>query len=202
MKTTLLQETIMRRSHSFLLLAMLAALSLNAVADPYVGASVGSVKYTIDFSSLGGSTVDETGTGTKLYAGYSFNKYYAAEAAYYNFAEASVGAAETAPGSGTFVSGSASVDGFGAYAVGMYPVSKEFNLMAKLGLLSWNADLNFNDITGTDVSASNSGTDVAYALAASYAFTKELLVVAEWESFNTDNPELSMFSLGFRVNFR
>ncbi len=87
--------------------------------------------------------------------------------------------------------------GVGAYAVGMYPVSKKVNLMAKLGILSWDADLQANNNTAT-----NDGTDVAYALAASYGFTKELLVTAEWESFDSDNPELSMLSLGFRFNFR
>jgi len=168
-----------------------------AIADPYVGIGIGSADYKVDFTSLGGGNIEESGTGTKFYGGYSFNKYYAAEAAYYNFAEASVGAVETSPNSGVFTSAAASMKGVGAYAVGMYPVSKKFNLMAKLGLLRWDADISVNANAG-----SNSGTDAAYALAASYAFTKELLVTAEWESFNTDNPEVTMLSLGFRVNFR
>lgn len=113
----------------------------------------------------------------------------------YNFAEASVGAFEVSPGN--FASGSVSMKGVGAYAVGMYSVSKKANLIAKLGVLSWDADLQTNNTTGT-----NDGTDVAYALAASYGFTKKLLVTAEWESFDSDNPELSMFSVGFKFIFR
>ena len=89
------------------------------------------------------------------------------------------------------------MNGVGAYAVGMYPVSKKVNLVAKLGMLRWDADLTVNNST-----ASNDGTDAAYALAASYAFTKELLLVAEWEWFNTDNPQVSLLSAGFRFNFR
>ena len=130
----------------------------------------------------------------KVYAGYNFNKSYAAELSIYNFSEASVGSVETAPGSGTFVSAEASMKGIGAYAVGMYPLSKNVSLMAKLGVLSWDADIRIDNTNGQ-----NDGTDVAYALAASYAFTKEFLAIAEWESFDSDNPELSMLSIGFKV---
>jgi hypothetical protein len=69
--------------------------------------------------------------------------------------------------------------------------------MAKLGVLDWDADLTVNNTTGQ-----NSGTDAAYGVAASYAFTKALLATFEWEYYNTDNPELTMLSLGFRFVFR
>ena len=174
--------------------ASLASIS-TAAAESYVGFGVGSASYKADLSSLGGGSLDDDGTGTKLYIGYLFNKYFAAEANAYNFAEASVGAIEVSPG--TFASASVSMKGFGAYAVAMYPVSKKVNLMAKLGVLNWDADLQVNDTRGE-----NDGTDAAYALAASYAITKELSVAAEWESFNSDNPELSMLSLGFKFIFR
>lgn len=167
-------------------------------ADPYIGLSAGSADYTVDLSSLNPSSqFEDDGTGTKIYGGYTFGDYFAAELSYYNFAEASVGALETSPGSGNFVSGSADMTGFGAYAIGIYPASKSVNLMAKLGVLNWNADLSFNDRKG-----SNDGTDLAFAVAASYAFTKELLGVAEWESFDTDNPEVSLLSIGFRFVFK
>jgi OOP family OmpA-OmpF porin len=176
----------------FFISFVLLATTTSVIAGPYVGIGIGSASYKVKIS---GGEFEDNGTGTKLYGGYTFNKYFAAEAAIYNFAEASVGAVETS--TGDLVSGSVSMKGVGAYAVGMYPVSKKVNLMAKLGVLSWDADLQVNDITDA-----NDGTDVAYALAASYGFTKELLVTAEWESFDSDNPELSMFSLGFRFNFK
>jgi len=107
-----------------------------------------------------------------------------------------VGAFELEPG-GTPISMAASAKGFGGYAVGMYPINKKFNLMAKLGMVNWSADLEVNNVSG-----SNDGNDVAYGLSASYAFTRQLLAVAEWEKFNSDNPELSLFSVGFRFNFK
>ena len=174
---------------------VLLTTATSVIADPYVGIGIGSASYKADLTSLGGGNIDDSGTGTKLYGGYGFNKYFAAEAAVYNFAEASVGAVEVSPG--VFASASVSMKGVGAYAVGMYPVSKKFNLLAKLGALSWDADLQANSTTGT-----NDGTDLAYALAASYGFTKELHVTAEWETFDSDNPELSMLSVGFKFIFR
>ncbi|GMR01348.1 MAG: outer membrane beta-barrel protein [Gammaproteobacteria bacterium] len=182
--------------NNFMVIAalLMSGLSSAALADAYFGASVGSAAYKVDPAV--GNDFEEKGTGTKLYGGYTFNKYFAAEATMYNFAEASIGALELDPGGSVVVGASANMKGAGAYAVGMYPVSKKINLMAKLGVLSWSADLSANG-----KSRSNSGTDAAYGLAASYAFTKQLLAVAEWESFNTDNPELSMLSIGFRFNF-
>lgn len=171
--------------------------SLALHAAPYIGLGVGSADYKVDLSSLNGGSFEDDGTGTKIYGGYAFNKYFAAEVTYYNFAEASVGAIETSPGSGNFVSASADMKGFGGYAVGMYPVSKSVNLMAKIGMLSWDADLEFNN-----KSATNDGTDLAFGVAASYAFTKELIGIAEWESFESDNPEVSMLSIGFKFVFK
>jgi len=172
---------------------LLTAMSTATIAEPYVGFGVGTASYHVDLA--GGGSYDDNGTGIKLYSGYAFNRYFAAEFDVYNFAEASVGAVETSPGN--FASGSASMNGAAVYAVGVYPLSKTVSLMAKLGMLRWDADLTVNNDT-----ASNDGTDTAYGLAASYAFTRELLLVAEWESFNTDNPEVSLISAGFRFNFR
>jgi len=178
----------------FIILLMTLFSATAALAGPYIGLGIGSASYKVE---VDGGDFEDDSTGTKLYGGYMFNKYFAAEAAIYNFAEVSVGALETEPGGPVVFDASASMKGVGAYAVGMYPVSKKVNLMAKLGVLSWDADLQANNTTAT-----NDGTDIAYALAASYGFTKELLVTAEWEFFDSDNPELSMLSLGFRFNFK
>jgi len=182
---------------TFVLLAITTVFSMQANADPYIGIGIGSATYKVDFTTLGGGSLEKDGTGTKFYGGYKFNKYFSAELSAYNFAEASVGSLETSPGSGVFVSAAAEMKGLGAYAVAMYPVSKKFSIMAKAGVLSSDADLQVNSTT-----AGNSGSDIAYAVAASYAYTKELLAIAEWESFDTDNPELSMISVGFRFYIR
>lgn len=184
------------RVYIYSLIVLVSALLTSvATAEPYVGIGVGNAYYEADLSALGGGDFKDNGTATKLYGGYSFSKYFAAEATIYNFAEASVGALEVSPGN--FATAKVSMTGIGAYAVGMYPLSKKVNLMAKLGVLDWDADLTVNNTPGQ-----NSGTDAAYGVAASYAFTKALLATFEWEYYNTDNPELTMLSLGFRFVFR
>lgn len=178
-----------------MLVAIIVTSISTAVAEPYIGLGVGAALYKADLTDLGGGQLDESNTGTKLYAGYTFNKYFAAEAGYYEFAKAS-GSFQIASG-GSFVSADVKMKGVGAYAVAIYPVNRELNLMAKIGALDWDADLRVNNTHGT-----NNGTDAAFAIAASFAFTKELLATAEWEYFDSVNPELSMFSAGFRYNFR
>lgn len=180
------------------LLALLAGLMTfpaNADRGMYVGFGIGTASYKADPSKSGSDTLEEDGTGIKLYMGHAYNDFFAFELAAYNFAEASVGAYEVSPGN--FVSAAVSMRGAGLYAVGMYPVSREFKLMAKGGIVTWNADLRVDDTTVT-----NDGDDLAFGVAASYAFTRELSAVAEWETINSQNPELSMLSLGFLFKFR
>lgn len=164
------------------------------MAEPYIGLGVGAALYKADLTGIGGGELDDNGLGTKIYGGYSFNKYIAVEAGIYKFAEASA-AFSSVPG--PTASAEVTMNGVGAYAVGSYPLNRELNLMAKLGLINWDADLRLNNTL-----LENSGTDLAYAIAASFAFTKELLATVEWEFFDSDNPELSMVSAGFRYNFR
>lgn len=178
-----------------LLAGLTASLAANADRGMYVGFGVGTASYEADPSKSGSDTIEEDGTGTKLYMGHAYNDYFAFELTAYNFAEASVGAYEISPGN--FVSASVRMKGAGLYAVGMYPVSREFTLVAKGGIVAWNAEMHVDADTVT-----NDGDDLAFAVAASYAFTRELLAVAEWETINSKNPELSMLSLGFLFKFR
>ncbi|MCG6938257.1 MAG: outer membrane beta-barrel protein [Gammaproteobacteria bacterium] len=168
----------------------------SAVAEPYIGLGIGAAFYKADLTGLGGGDLDDSNTGSKFYGGYAFNKYIAAEAGIYNFAEASVSSFQTTPG-GPISSAAASMKGVGAYAVGTYPVNRELSFMAKVGLLNWDADLRVDNTTAT-----NDGTNAAFAIAVSFAFTREMLATAEWEYFDSDNPQLSLISAGFRFNFR
>lgn len=70
-------------------LFMLMVITKSASAEPYIGFGVGAAFYKADLSTFGAGEFKENSTGTKLYGGYSFNKYFAAEATIYNFAEMS-----------------------------------------------------------------------------------------------------------------
>lgn len=171
--------------------------SFAATADPYLGFGVGSSDITVDLTALGGGEFEDSSTATKLFAGYGFNQYIAAELAYYNFAEASVGGQETAPGSGQFVSASAEMSGFALSAVGSYPLGKHALIFARAGMMNWDADISL----GTS-KASNDGTDALLGLGAAYEISKGLLVQAEWETVQSDNPEVDVLSIGMTFRFR
>ena len=179
-----------------LLVSTIIASVSPANAEPYLGLGVGADFYKVDLTELGGDELDESTMGSKFYGGYAFNKYFAAEAAYYSFAKASIGGIQVTPG-GPISSADASMQGIGAYAVASWPVNRELALMAKLGVLRWDADLRVDNTYGA-----NDGTDAAFGLAASFAFTREFLGTVEWEYFDSENPQLSMISAGFRYNFR
>ena len=193
-KGYLMRPSARKLSMFLALLAGLVTFTANADRGMYVGFGVGNASYKADPSRTGSDTLEEDGTGTKLYMGHAYNDFFAFELAAYNFAEASVGAYDTGSG---FVSAAVSMRGAGLFAVGMYPLSREFKLMAKGGIVTWNADLRVDDTTVT-----NDGDDLAFGVAASYAFTRELSAVAEWETINSKNPDLAMLSLGFLFKFR
>jgi OOP family OmpA-OmpF porin len=163
----------------------------NVLAQSYVGFGWGPSQVNADLG--GGATLDESSSGTKLFAGYRFNKYIAVEAAYYNIAQASVGQVIV---SGVPVSASAEMQGVAVYGVGLYPLSKKSDIYINLGVVDWDADIRVNNTT-----AQTDGTDILYGVGAVYAFTRNVAVFAEWDMFNSDNPEMSMLGFGFRFSF-
>ena len=125
--------------HPLIMLVSIAPGSIPlATAEPYLGLGVGAAFYKADLTELGGGELDDSSTGFKFYGGYAFNKYFAAEAGIYNFAEASASFSSVP---GPTASAEVSMKGVGVYAVGVYPFNRELNLMAKLGVINWDADL-------------------------------------------------------------
>ena len=158
----------------------------------YIGLGVGTAFITAD---LNGNELDESSTVTTLTAGYRFNRYFALEAGLYNIAEASVGSIVVPP-STTPVSASADLSAVGINVVGLYPLSKKSDLFLKLGVANWDGDIQVN----TSI-AENDGSDLLFGLGASYSYTKNVAVQAEWNLIDSDNPELSMLILGFKFGF-
>ena len=179
------------KNHVFLFALSLTLLSTGVHAQSYVGLGWGPSNVKADLGS--GATLDENSSGTKLFTGYRFNKYIAVEAAFFNIAEASVGQVIV---NNTLVSASTDMQGIAVYGVGLYPLSKKADVYINLGVVDWDADVRVNNTT-----AQSDGTDVLYGVGAAYAFTRNVAVFAEWDGFNSDNPELSMLAFGFRFSF-
>jgi OmpA-OmpF porin, OOP family len=186
-----------------LTIAALAAGSLllgNAArAQPYIGISIGQsdIDESVAEGLITSGTTDGKDTGFKLFGGYRFHRHIAAELAYLNLGELRY--------SGTFFGtpvsgGKVEAHGFNVSAVGLLPVSEEFALFAKLGLFAWEAKA--SDTTGgVPFSASTDGADVSFGIGASYDFTRQFSVRAEWERFKLENADADLLSVGVLFRF-
>ena len=178
----------------YLLLALLLAYSVTASANGYLGFGFGTTSVKADLASLGGGSIDESTGMSKLYAGYRLNRYVSAEAAWFNLASVSVAQVGSGPNA---VSGSVDMSALGIYGVATVPLARRTYFLVKAGGAGWDADLQRDATTATA-----DGFDAFYGLGLSYGFTKNLAVTADWEVINSPNPDLSVFSLGFKWEFK
>ena len=121
-----------------------------------------------------GSSEKTSDTGFKIYGGYQFSKNWAVEAEYVNFGQYK----ETEPAAHSIVKAS----GFGVSAVGTLPLSDQFALFGKLGVLAKSTDTNDYNATGNSVYSQSKITAAALlGLGAEYRFTQNLALRAEYE---------------------
>lgn len=155
----------------------------------YVGAGGGftTVDLCDDLRALGAISCDDEDVGFKIFGGFKFNQYIAAEVGYADLGEITA----SAPG----VSATAEVDGFQVAVVGSYPI-EQFSLLGKVGLYVWDGEIsttfgNFHD----------DGTDFMFGLGGAFHFTPQLSVRGEWERFDIDGDDVDFFSANFIYNF-
>jgi len=185
-----------------LTLAALGAASLlgsAAHAQPYLGISLGqsSIDESITEGLITSGTTDGKDGAFKLFGGYRFHRHVALELAYVNLGELSY--------SGDFfgtpvTGGTVKANGFNVSGVGILPLTEEFSLFAKLGLFAWEAKA--SDTTGgAPFSASTDGADVSFGIGASYDFTRQFTVRAEWERFKLESADADLVSVGVLFRF-
>jgi len=175
-----------------LIASALAATCLNAYAEGgYVGVGFGQGSISFEPVNIAGVSVteDDKGTSYKIFGGYEFNKYFAAELGYQEFGSfsqtltfgASVGKAEL-KGHGFFLD-----------LVGKLPLSEAFSLFAKIGLAQTTVDATYT-LTGIFVgccsNTSASETDPRFGLGAQYNFNRQVGARLEYErTKNVGNPD-------------
>ncbi|TDG11272.1 hypothetical protein E2F43_18935 [Seongchinamella unica] len=150
----------------------------------YAGASIGQA--TIDGCD-GLTKCDDEDTGWKVFGGWEFNRNIAIEAAWVDFGEVSGSIGESKV--------SAEVDGWVLAGKGMLPLTEQFSVFAKLGMIMW-------DVEGSGAASGidDDGTDLVYGLGAQYMFTDRFGVVGEWEWYDIDN-DIDLFSIGALIKF-
>jgi OOP family OmpA-OmpF porin len=188
--------------HKRLGLSALATLALTvattAQADEapgfYVGAGFGTTE--VSEESIDEFTADDSDTGLKVFGGYSFNEYFAVEASYFDFGEASGTLEDQFFGDFDF---SVGVTGISAAAVARIPVAEMFALFGKVGFASYDVefDVTLDDVSG---SQSESETDMVYGGGAALSFGA-FEVRAEYEVLNVEDGDVNMISVNGLYRF-
>lgn len=177
-------------------------------------ASASEINSTLTGAGLAvsGTSVDDTDTGWKLFAGYQFNKYFALEGGYVNLgrfdANTTVTAVNGNPITPTSISANIKVkDGLYFDAVGILPVSETFSVFGKLGAYSLKTELSAS-AAGASASDSARNSDLTYGVGVNYSFSKDLKMRGEWERFEkvgdankTGQSDIDLLSLGLTYQF-
>ena len=177
-------------------ISVIAALAIPFAAQAegsYLGVNVGSAKQKYSVSGNSGSARD---TAAKIYGGYNFDKNFGVEAGYADF-----GNAQKTVANGTSINSKAHA--FYVAATATAPINDQFAVFAKLGVTANRSKISSSN--GANLTKNN--TDAVFGVGASYAITKELSAVAEYENFgkvakdDTGNVKAEMMSVGLRYKF-
>lgn len=180
----------------FCILALAAACATPAMADEfYTGASVGRTEHKLNVSGI---SLDDNGTGYKVFGGYQYNKNVGAEVGYADLGKGAVS------GGGATVS--AKTKAVYAAVTGTLPLTNEIAVFGKLGAARNRTTMDATIGKVTD-SAKENRTSLLFGLGASYAVTDKVAIVAEYENFGKvakdggDNLKVDQLSVGVRVKF-
>ena len=197
----------MNRERSFatsiLAALVLACCSTATMADEETGLYLGGGygQFGLEFDDVDDAVedfdFDDSDQAFKLFAGWRFNPYIAAEVAYLNLG---------APNE-DFDDGidqgvvEAEIDGFAPYVVGTLPLGI-FEIFARVGYLFYNVDVNL-ELGDDDLDIGDSESDEAfvYGVGAGVVLFEHLNVRLEYEKFeisNTDNADAYWLTAAWR----
>ncbi len=151
----------------------------------YLGAGAGEVTNKVD-----GFEAD--GVAVKLFGGYAFNRYFAAEAAYID--------AGTLRDTVEGVDLSVESDGLVLAALGMLPLTDAFSLFAKLGYTFYDEKA-IGRRGDLRVSEKNSGDDLLYGVGAHLRLGRKLELRAEYEVVDVKDADFNLLSASALFRF-
>ncbi len=171
----------------------------------YVGGGLGAATgldlcsaFNPGFTTAPGSC-DKSEFAGKVYGGYKFNKYLGAEGAlvYLGSADAN----------GTFLGVPVTSDvyagGLELAGTGTVPITDQFGILAKLGVLFWG----IHSEVGTGFERDENGTSFATGMGLKYDITKNVGIRLEWERFwqvgnsTIGESDVDLFTLGGLYRF-
>lgn len=155
------------------------------------------------YTSLTSHTCNDTSTRWKVFGGLRLNRYSGFEVTYADLGRAVV----EGQLSGIKVKGKSKASGLGLSAVGYLPVDDGFALFAKAGAFRWRVKSNLS-ASDVNVEGTESGVSFVGGLGASYFFTEELGVRAEYEVIKgvgdkgaSSGSDVHVMSVGMMLRF-
>ncbi len=145
--------------------------------------------------------------GWKVYTGYQFNKYIGVEGGYVNLNDMTAVSTITAPAAQSLRT-KVDADGWTLAAIGSYPVSDKFSILAKLGAAYVLTDKDTR-LSGVGVTAlqnrsvvtGDDGYHPLYGVGISYALLDSFKLRAEWERIDMEDTNIDLMTAGFAVAF-
>ena len=165
-----------------------------------MGGSYGVTKYEDLCDSVSGdagATCDDEADGYKIFGGARINPNLAFEASYLDMGEATA--------SNNVNNRTLGVTGLNFSAIGIYPLSKSFELFGKVGLMFWEAESTLTGVGSSTVKVNDS--DLNFGFGATYNVNKTFGLRAEYERFHNVSYEssaetpVSYLSVGVIVSF-
>jgi OmpA-OmpF porin, OOP family len=182
----------MKLGRPFLFVALSCAAAGSVAQDGgfYLGGALGQSRFK-EWCDVPLASCEDTDTAWKLLGGYRINRYFAAEATYVDWGEAT---ASNAIGAQAL----ARQHSYGLAAVGTLPLAERFELFAKAGFLITEQETESRNVA-TPRTVSRDETEFHYGLGAKYAFTRNWALRGEWE--NTDKLKVELLSIGVEYRF-
>lgn len=157
---------------------------------------------------------DNTDNAWKLVGGYVFMENLAFELSYNNFGKTTTNASGTAKNTSTSVTASSDfkAKGLSLAAVGTLPVTKQFGIIGRIGILRWNVESSASTSSGGSVSAKDTKPGFTFdniGVGFQYGINETMDVRVEWERFKdvgdahiTGQSDIDVLSLGLVYKFK
>jgi OmpA-OmpF porin, OOP family len=163
-----------------------------AVAEPYLGASLGFSDSNFCDDIDPNFDCDGSGGAAKLFGGYKFNPAFGLELAYI----ASMNMSMSMSNSDHYSRPHITLSGTNISAVGFIPVSENTNVTAKIGMFLWQTKGAFSGYSATET-----GSDISLGVGVDFKLNEAFTLRGELDRFKVDNGAATLLSVGVMWSF-
>ncbi len=186
-----------RKSISAISIATFMLLSSNSFAGGYFGGSIGK-------SNPDGSEFKDD-TSIKIFGGYQYSKYLALEATYVDLGEfdADRDALNQISNLSGFTVDSVSIEisGFEFSVLGFLPVTDNVSIFGRVGIFSWEADMNVSLAGLGSGTEDDDGNDAVFGLGLNFNVSDGVNLKAEFDRYDAFDGDVDYFGASVAINF-